>query len=55
MCSHDKNVIIYNAITDMNMRLNNLGPEFSYCESGTLSTLLRTYCMTWRYNGNYLD
>ena len=46
----------------MNMRLNNLLSEFSHCDSGTLSILFRTYCMTilygcqtWRYNGNYLD
>ena len=55
ICSHDENVIIDNAITDMNMRLNNLLSEFSHCDSGTLSTLFRTYCMniygrqTWRY------
>ena len=29
ICSHDENVIIDNAITDMNMRLNNLLSEFS--------------------------
>ena len=45
ICSHDENVIIYNAITDMNMRLNNLLSEFSHCDSGILSTLFRTYCM----------
>ena len=61
ICSHDENVIIDNAITDMNMRLNNLLSEFSHCDSGTLSTLFRTSCMniygcqTWRYNSNYLD
>ena len=61
ICSHDETVIIDNAITDMNMRLNNLLSEFSHCDSGTLSTLFRTYCMniygcqTWRYNSNYLD
>ena len=61
ICSHDDNVIIDNAITDINMRLNNLLAEFSHCDSGTLSTLFRTHCIniygcqTWRYNGNYLD
>ena len=45
ICSHDENVIIDNAITDMNMILNNLLSEFSHCDSGTLSTLFRTYCM----------
>ena len=45
ICSHDENVIIDNAITDMNMRLNHLLAEFSHCDSGTLSTLFRTYCM----------
>ena len=45
----------------MNMRLNNILSEFSQCDSGTLSTLFRTYCLniygrhTWRYNSNYLD
>ena len=61
ICSHDASVIIDNAITDMNMRLNNLLSEFSHCDNGTLSTLFRTYCMniygceTWRYNSNYVD
>ena len=61
ICSYNENVIIDNAIPDMNMRLNNLLSEFSHCESGTLSTLFRTYCtnrywcQTWRYNGNYFD
>ena len=32
----------------MNMRLNNLLSEFSHCDSGSLSTLFRTY-------SNYLD
>ena len=45
ICSHEENVIIDNAITDMNMRLNNLLSKFSHCDSGTLSTLFRTYCM----------
>ena len=59
--SHYESVIIDNAITDMNMRTNNLLAEFSHCDRDTLSTLFRTYCMnidgcrTWRYNDNYLD
>ena len=32
-------------ITDINKILNNLLAEFSHCDSGTLSTLFRTYCM----------
>ena len=44
MCSHDENVILYNAITDMNRRLNNLFAQFSHCDNVTLSTLFRTYC-----------
>ena len=40
ICSHDANVIVDNAITDMNMILNDLLAEFSHCDSGTLSTLL---------------
>ena len=45
----------------MNMRFNNVFAESSDCDSGTLSTLFKTYCMNiyecqiWRYNGNYLD
>ena len=49
ICSHDENVIIDNVITDMNMRLNNLLSEFLHCDSGTLSTLFRTYCMNIIY------
>ena len=30
---------------NLNMRLNNLLAEFSHCDSGTLSTLFRTYCI----------
>ena len=45
ICSHDEIVIIVNAITDMNIRLNNLLAAFSHCDSGTLSTLFRTYCI----------
>ena len=41
ICSHDENVIIDDDITDMNMRLNHLLSEFSYCDSGTSSTLFR--------------
>ena len=47
--SHDENVMIHNAITDMNRRFNNLLAEFSHCDSGTLSTLFRTYCMNILY------
>ena len=61
ICSHNENVIIDNAITDVNMRLNNLLSEFLNCDRDTLSTLFRTYCMniygcqTWMYNSKYLD
>ena len=47
--SRDENVISDNAITDMNMRLNNLFAEFAHYDSGTLSTLFRTYCMNIIY------
>ena len=33
ICSHDENVIIDNAITDMDMRLNSLLSEFLHCDS----------------------
>ena len=61
ICTHDENVINDHAITDINMRLNNVLSEFSHCDSGNLSTIFRTYCMiiygcqTWRYNSNYLE
>ena len=45
ICSHNETVIIDNAITDMKRRLNNLLVEFSHYDSGTLSTLFRTYYM----------
>ena len=32
ICSHNENVIIDNAISDSNMRLNNLLSEFSHCD-----------------------
>ena len=49
ICSHDENIIIYNAITDMKMRLNHLLAEFSHRDSGTLSTLFRTYSLLYEY------
>ena len=45
ICSQDENVLIDNAITAMNMRLNHLLAKCSHCDSGTLSTLFRTYCI----------
>ena len=42
---HDENVIIYNAIIDMNRKLNNLFAKFSHCVSGSLSTLFKAYCI----------
>ena len=45
ICSHDENVLIDNAITDMNRILNNLIAEFSHYDCGTLSTLFTTYCI----------
>ena len=45
MWSHDENLIIDNAITDMNRRLNNWLTEFSHCDRGILSGLFKTYCM----------
>ena len=51
ICSHDENVIINNAITDMNIRLNNLLAEFLHCDCGTL---LMTYCMNIIYMYYYI-
>ena len=33
ICRHDENVMIDNAIADMNRRLNNLFAEFSHCDN----------------------
>ena len=51
------NVFINNATNDLYCRLNSLLADFSHCDSVTLSTLFKTYCMNlycsqmWRYNG----
>ena len=54
------NVLINNATNDLHCRLNSLLADFSHCDSATLSTLFKTYCMNsygsqmWRYNNkNY--
>ena len=39
------NVFINNATNDLHCRLNSLLAEFSLCDSVTLSTLFKTYCM----------
>ena len=49
ICSYDENVTIDNAITDMNRILNHILAEFSHCDSGTLSTLFKTYSMNIEY------
>ena len=49
-------VSINNATNDLHCRLNSLLADFSHCDSVTLSTLFKTYCMNfygsqmWRYN-----
>ena len=50
------NVFINNATNDLHCRLNSLLADFFHCDSVTLSTLFKTYCMNlydsqmWRYN-----
>ena len=50
------NVFINNATNDLHCRLNSLFANFPHCDSATLSTLFKTYCMNlygsqmWRYN-----
>ena len=50
------NVFINNATNDLHCRLKSLLADFSHCDSVTLSTLFKTYCMNlycsqmWRYN-----
>ena len=46
LCTNNSNVCVGNAITDLNIRLNNLLADFSYCSSNTLSILFKTYCMS---------
>ena len=38
-------VFINNATNDLHCRLNSLLADFSHCDSVTLSTLFKTYCM----------
>ena len=39
------NVFINNATNDLHCRLNSFLADFSHCDSVTLSTLFKTYCM----------
>ena len=56
-----KNVLIDNAVIDLNIRINNLLADFSHCDCITLSTLFKSYCMNvygsqiWRFNDKYLS
>ena len=49
-------VFINNATNDLHCRLNSLLADFSHCDSVTLFTLFKTYCLNlygsqmWRYN-----
>ena len=49
-------VFMNNATNDLHCKLNSLLTDFSHCDSVTLSTLFKTYCMNlygsqmWRYN-----
>ena len=51
--------LIDSAITELNIKTNNLLSEFSFSESSTLSRLFSSYCMNvygsplWRYNNHY--
>ena len=61
ICTDYHNVLINNAIRDMNIRFNSLMADFSYCDSATLSILFKTYCMNvygsqiWKYNDKALN
>ena len=41
------NVFIYNATNDLHCRFNGLLADFSHCDSVTLFTLFKTYCMNF--------
>ena len=53
--------LIDSAITELNIKTNNLLSDFSFSESSTLSILFSSYCMNvhvygsplWRYNNYY--
>ena len=51
--------LIDSAITELNIKTNNLLSEFSFSESSTLSRLFSSYCMNvyrsplWMYNNRY--
>ena len=61
LCTNDKHVMIDSAVRDLNCRLNNLFPDFSHCNSNTLSTLFNSYCMNlfgcqlWKFNGKHVN
>ena len=56
MTMNRMNVFTNNATNDLHCRLKSLLADFSQCDSETLSTLFKTYCMNlygsqmWRYN-----
>ena len=54
--SSTEHALIDSAITDLNIKTNNLLYEFSFSESTTLSRLFQSYCMNvygsslWKFN-----
>ena len=61
LCSNNRNVLIGNAVSDLNCRLNNLLADFSHCDSNTLSLLFQSYCMNiygsqmWQFNTRFVN
>ena len=59
-CPH-YNMLVDNAVNDLNCKLNNLLADFSHCNSSTLSVLFQSYCMNvygcqiWSYNIKYVN
>ena len=61
LCTTNNNICVDQAVTDLNVRLNNLLSDFSHCSTNTLSILFKTYCMNiygsqiWKYNDKYVS
>ena len=61
LCSSHYNILVDNAVNDLNCKLNHLLADFLHCNSSTLSVLYQSYCMNvygcqiWSYNIKYVN
>ena len=61
LCEYLYNILVDNAVNDLNCKLNNLLADFSHCNNSTLFVLFQSYCMNvygcqiWYYIIKYVN